>query len=58
MAAAAISTAELNDVFLKAVDSAIHRHGEVGLQVAIYKDGELAVDVWGGVADPDHRAQS
>ena len=52
MAAAAISKAELNDVFLKAIDSAIHRHGEVGLQVAIYKDGELAVDVWGGVADP------
>lgn len=42
----------LNQLFQKAVDRAISECGEVGLQVAIYKDGKLAVDVWGGIADP------
>ena len=29
------------------------RHGEVGAGVAIYLDGELVVDLWGGIADKD-----
>ena len=37
-------------VFKEAVDAAI-REGEVGIQFAVYKDGELVVNVWGGVAD-------
>ena len=35
----------------KAVDLAIAERGEIGLQVAAYLDGELVVDVWGGLAD-------
>ena len=30
---------------------AIRDSGEIGLQVAAYLDGELAVDVWSGLAD-------
>ena len=37
-------------IFKEAVDAAL-REGEVGLQFAVYKDGKLVVDVWGGVAD-------
>ncbi len=37
-------------VFQRAVDAAI-REGEVGLQFAVYKEGKLVVDVFGGVAD-------
>ena len=37
-------------VFSEAVDAAI-REGEVGIQLAVYKDGELVVNAWGGVAD-------
>ena len=37
-------------VFQAAVDAAIEA-GEVGIQFAVYKDEELVVDVWGGVAD-------
>ena len=52
MSAAASIRADLNQIFQNAVDSAINDHGEVGLQVAIYKDGQPVVDVWGGIADP------
>ncbi len=37
-------------VFQRAVDAAITA-GEVGLQFAVYKDGKLVVDVFGGIAD-------
>ncbi len=37
-------------VFQEAVDAAI-AEGEVGLQFAVYKEGKLVVDVFGGVAD-------
>jgi len=37
-------------IFNRAIDAAIDA-GEVGLQLAVYKDGELVVDAWGGVAD-------
>jgi CubicO group peptidase (beta-lactamase class C family) len=37
-------------IFKEAVDAAL-REGEVGLQFAVYKDGKLVIDVWGGVAD-------
>ena len=40
-----------NQIVQKAVDTAIDQGGEVGVQVAAYLDGELAVDVHGGVAD-------
>ena len=40
-----------NEIVQKAVDTAIDQGGEVGVQVAAYLDGELAVDVWGGAAD-------
>ena len=37
-------------LFQTAIDEAIAA-GEVGIQFAVYKDEELVVDVWGGVAD-------
>ena len=37
-------------IFQAAVDAAL-RAGEEGIQFAVYKDEELVVDVWGGVAD-------
>jgi CubicO group peptidase (beta-lactamase class C family) len=41
----------VNAIVQKAVDAAIAESGEIGLQVAAYLDGELVVDVWGGLAD-------
>ena len=37
-------------VFQKAVDDAIAA-GEIGLQIAVYKNGKEVVNVWGGIAD-------
>ena len=37
-------------VFEEAVSAALGE-GEVGLQFAVYKDGKLVVDAWGGLAD-------
>ena len=51
MAAVAGTKSNLNEIFAQAVDSSIREHGEVGLHVAIYQDGELVVDVWDGIAD-------
>ena len=42
--------ADPQQIFQTAVDEAIAA-GEVGIQFAVYKDEELVVDVWGGVAD-------
>lgn len=42
--------ADPQQIFQTAVDEAIQA-GEVGIQFAVYKDEELVVDVWGGVAD-------
>ena len=42
---------EANRIVQKAVDAAIAEGGEIGLQVAAFLNGELAVDVWGGLAD-------
>jgi CubicO group peptidase (beta-lactamase class C family) len=36
----------------RAIDDAVARGTEVGVQVAAYLDGELVVDAWGGLADP------
>jgi len=40
-----------NRIVQEAVDAAIRDGGEIGVQVAAYVDGELEVDVWGGLAD-------
>jgi CubicO group peptidase (beta-lactamase class C family) len=40
-----------NDVVRRAIDDAIGRGVETGVQVAAYLEGELVVDTWGGVAD-------
>ena len=40
-----------NEAVREAVDTAIGERGEIGVQVAAYLDGELVVDVWGGLAD-------
>ena len=37
-------------VFQRVVDDAVAQ-GEMGLQIAVYKDGKCVADVWGGVAD-------
>lgn len=34
-----------------AIDQAIADHGEIGVQVAVYLDGRLVIDAWGGLAD-------
>src|ERR1700687_1763722 len=44
------SKGDPQEVFKRAVDAAIN-DGEVGLQFAVYKNGKLVVDVFGGVAD-------
>ena len=44
------SKADPQKTFKRAVDAAI-AEGEVGLQFAVYKEGKLVVDVFGGVAD-------
>ena len=38
-----------------ALEAAIATLGETGLQVAAYHRGELVVDAWAGIADPDTR---
>src|SRR5215831_10051045 len=40
-----------NSMVQEAVDTAIRKHGEIGLQVVAYVDGKQVVDVWGGLAD-------
>ena len=40
-----------NKIVQQAVDEAIGEGREIGLQVAAYLNGELAVDVWAGMAD-------
>jgi CubicO group peptidase (beta-lactamase class C family) len=43
--------ADSNKIVQQAVDIAIGERGEIGLQVAAYLEGELVIDVWGGLAD-------
>jgi hypothetical protein len=40
-----------NSMVQEAVDVAISKRGEIGLQVVAYVDGKQVVDVWGGLAD-------
>src|SRR5229473_6892768 len=40
-----------NSMVQEAVDAAISKRGEIGLQVVAYMDGKQVVDVWGGLAD-------
>ena len=42
---------ELNNVVQACIDELVASGQEVGLQVAAYVDGKLAVDAWAGVAD-------
>lgn len=42
---------EANQQVLRAIEKAIASGNEIGLQVAAYLDGELAIDAWGGLAD-------
>ena len=51
MAATAVQKPEAQSVFQHAVDTTIQENGEIGMQVAVYLDGESVVDVWGGIAD-------
>jgi CubicO group peptidase (beta-lactamase class C family) len=39
----------------EAIDAAVATGLEVGVQVAAYHRGELVIDCWGGLADPDTR---
>jgi CubicO group peptidase (beta-lactamase class C family) len=43
--------ARANAMVKSAIDEAVTRGVETGVQVAAYLDGELAIDTWGGVAD-------
>ena len=38
--------------FRRAVERSIWEGGEVGIQVAVYSDSKLVVDIWAGIADP------
>lgn len=40
----------VQDIFQDAVNESLLL-GEIGIQMAVYKDGELVADVWGGLAD-------
>ena len=40
-----------NSMVQEAVDAAISKRGEIGLQVVAYVDGKQVVDVWAGLAD-------
>src|SRR6202011_1375205 len=40
-----------NSMVPEALDAAISKRGEIGLQVVAYVDGKQVVDVWGGLAD-------
>lgn len=44
---------QANAAVKAAIARAIAERGEVGVQVAAYLNGELVVDAWGGVADPE-----
>src|SRR5712692_11715326 len=46
-----VTTANANSIVQEAVNAAIREGGEIGLHVAAYVNGELVVDVWGGLAD-------
>ena len=51
MPATAERKPEANSIFQQAVDTTLRENGELGMQVAVYLDGEQVVDVWGGIAD-------
>ncbi len=42
---------EANDRVKQAIDTAVARGTETGVQVAAYLKGELVIDAWGGLAD-------
>ena len=44
--------AKANALVNDAIARAIRDRGEIGVQVAAYLNGELVIDAWGGVADP------
>ncbi len=41
-----------NAIVRRAIDEVIAQGREVGVQVAAYCGGKLAIDTWGGLADP------
>lgn len=42
-----------NEAVRKSLERAIAEKGEIGLQIAAYLNGELVIDCWAGVADPE-----
>jgi CubicO group peptidase (beta-lactamase class C family) len=51
--ARAVTSAE-NDQVRAVLESLVAETPEIGLQVAAYVDGELVIDAWAGMADPDN----
>lgn len=43
---------QANALVKAAIDRVIFERGELGVQVAAYRDGKLMIDTWGGIADP------
>lgn len=41
-----------NALVKAAIDRVIFEQGELGVQVAAYRNGELMIDTWSGIADP------
>lgn len=42
---------DANSLVEAAIDRVIFEQGELGVQVAAFRGGELAIDTWGGIAD-------
>ena len=43
--------ADPNNTIKEAIDVSIGERGGIGVQVAAYRDNELVIDAWGGLAD-------
>ncbi len=47
-------TSAANEKVRAVLESLVAETAEIGLQVAAYLDGELVIDAWAGMADPDN----
>lgn len=51
MAAIEPQRLKAHELIQQGIETSIRQCGELGLQVAVYHEGELVVDAWGGIAD-------
>ncbi|MGH2541235.1 MAG: serine hydrolase domain-containing protein, partial [Ardenticatenaceae bacterium] len=48
-----MTTTNVNDQVQQVLEQLVATDQETGIQMAAYLDGELVVDAWAGVADPE-----